>query len=54
MNHALIHSSVPTIRETTRQTVTIVHSGNTGSIVNDTTRSYKSSEKSEPTQFAYL
>ena len=54
MNYALIHLSAPTIRETTRQTVTIVYSGNIGSIVNDTTRSHKSSEKSELTQFAHL
>ena len=54
MNHALIYLSAPTVRETTRQTVTIVHFRNTGSIVNNTTRSYKSLEKSEWTQFAYL
>jgi len=54
VNYAFIHSSTSALRGAIRQIVTIVHSENTGSIANGTTRSLKSSEKSTLTQFTYL
>ena len=54
VNYAFIYSSTSTLRGAIRQIVTIVHSENTGSIANGTTRSLKSSEKSTLTQFTYL
>jgi len=52
----LVHmnSSVPTVKEITKQMTPSAHSGNIGSTENGIQRNRKSSEKSEPTQFARL
>jgi len=51
MNHVCIHSSIPIVEVITRQTPIYVCFGNTGSTVNDTTKSISRSVKIGQNQF---
>jgi len=53
-NPVHMNSSVPTVKEIIKQMTPSAHSGSIGSTENGIQRNRKSSEKSEPTQFAQL
>ena len=53
-NCVLTYSSVLTVKTNTKQLAMTVFLGNTDSIKSGIQKNLKSSQKSEPTQFAYL
>jgi len=53
-NSILIYLSALNIRVITKWIAMYVHSGSTGLTATGTTKSFKSSERSESTQFTYL